>query len=75
MPMKICNHPDLICPPDDAALDTFLNKGSFSDADLLQYGSDADDFGIEEDEGLTDRSGKLEVLAKILPLWKKQGHR
>ena len=26
-------------------------------------------------DSLTGRYGKLEVLAKILPLWKKQGHR
>ena len=25
--------------------------------------------------GFVERSGKLQILAKILPLWKKQGHR
>ena len=71
---KICNHPDLVCPPDQSSVDAFIQKGSFTDADLaLDYSGDDDSMA---DEGsLTDRSGKLEVLAKILPLWKKQGHR
>ena len=38
--------------------------------------SDEEDLAVgEADETLSARSGKLEVLAKILPLWHKQGHR
>jgi DNA excision repair protein ERCC-6 len=73
---KICNHPDLVCPPDQSSFDAFIQKGSFTEGDLAQDSSDQDDSASIADEGsLTDRSGKLEVLAKILPLWKKQGHR
>jgi len=74
---KICNHPDLVCPPDSSSLDSFIQKGSFNEADLAQDYSDDEDSmdGDEEVDSLTDRSGKLEVLAKILPLWKSQGHR
>jgi len=65
-----------VCPPDQSSLDTFLHKGSFTEADLVQdFSDDEDTFGDGETESLTERSGKLEVLAKILPLWKKQGHR
>ena len=71
---KICNHPDLVCPPDQFSLDAFVRRGSFAEADLAQDYSDEDDSLVDEGS-LTDRSGKLEVLAKILPLWKKQGHR
>lgn len=79
---KICNHPDLVCPPGESSLQTFLQKGSFNEEDF--YNQDlSDDDGVivldddKESEGdtVTDQSGKLEVLAKILPLWKKQGHR
>jgi protoheme IX farnesyltransferase len=37
--------------------------------------SDDDDNDVDNVESVVERSGKLEVLAKILPLWKKQGHR
>lgn len=42
-----------------------------------QYESDSeeDDLDYNGDESMMERSGKLEVLSKILPLWKKQGHR
>lgn len=74
---KICNHPDLVCPPDQVSVDSFLQKGYFSEADLMQdYSDDDNDDSMGDEEGsLTERSGKLEVLAKILPLWKSQGHR
>lgn len=73
---KICNHPDLVCPPDQSSLDAFLQKGSFTEADLAQDYSD-DEASLSEggEESITERSGKLEVLGKILPLWRKQGHR
>jgi DNA excision repair protein ERCC-6 len=47
----------------------FQHVSASSDSD-----SDNDD-GTDEYESLVERSGKLEVLAKILPLWQKQGHR
>lgn len=37
--------------------------------------SDDDDDDYNGDESMMERSGKLAVLSKILPLWKKQGHR
>jgi DNA excision repair protein ERCC-6 len=76
---KICNHPDLVCPPGDSSLETFIKKGSFSEEDLFQQEYSDDDGDVldelEDGDDVSDRSGKLEVLAKILPLWKKQGHR
>ncbi|OEU20833.1 SNF2_N-domain-containing protein [Fragilariopsis cylindrus CCMP1102] len=73
---KICNHPDLVSPPDEFASDPF------SESILDNYGSDDDDTSQKIGDGTVDRyhelierSGKLEILAKILPLWKKQGHR
>jgi DNA excision repair protein ERCC-6 len=82
---KICNHPDLVCPSSKSSLDAFLQNGFVDQNELLQDpDSDLDDFFAKEGEddedpggmsSLTGRSGKLEVLAKILPLWKKQGHR
>jgi superfamily II DNA/RNA helicase len=59
---KICNHPDLLIGPNG---DFVLNDDSSS--------SSEDDF--YDQENLADRSGKLAVLSKILPLWHKQGHR
>lgn len=70
---KICNHPDLVCAPNKSSIDTFIQKG-FVDENDAQDAYDDDD-SIDDEETLTDRSGKLEVLAKILPLWHKQGHR
>lgn len=70
---KICNHPDLVCPPNKSSFDSFLEKGSLDENDFDNYSDD--EGSIEEEESLAERSGKLEVLAKILPLWHKQGHR
>lgn len=76
---KICNHADLACDPDKPSFDSFVKNGFVKEADL--YGDDDDeDFSDSDDEigneeSLTERSGKLEVLSKILPLWHKQGHR
>eukprot|EP00934_Nitzschia_sp_Nitz4_P000647 Nitzschia sp. Nitz4//scaffold77_size91520//70206//74185//NITZ4_004902-RA/size91520-augustus-gene-0.67-mRNA-1//1//CDS//3329558027//647//frame0 len=73
---KICNHPDLVCPPDEQSLSTFMQQGYFNDEDLTAgLSDDVDDSVVDEEKSLAERSGKLEVLAKILPLWKKQGHR
>jgi DNA excision repair protein ERCC-6 len=74
---KICNHADLACDPDKSSFDSFVKNGYVREADL--HGDDDDfsdsDDGIGDGESLTERSGKLEVLSKILPLWHKQGHR
>ena len=53
---KICNHPDLVCPPEDVV-------------DGYERSGDRSGFGAEE------RSGKLLVLRRLLPLWKARGHR
>ena len=68
---KICNHPDLVCDADQGSFDSFFQNGYIEDGDDL---SD-DDARMETDGNIIERAGKLEVLAKILPLWKKQGHR
>mmetsp|Transcript_10281 Transcript_10281/g.20279 ORF Transcript_10281/g.20279 Transcript_10281/m.20279 type:complete len:494 (-) Transcript_10281:484-1965(-) len=86
---KICNHPDLLENPDDRSVEPFIrNDGNYlRDAQRAQksrnYGDDNNDGGINEEiddtahrfKAMIQRSGKLEILAKILPLWKKQGHR
>jgi DNA excision repair protein ERCC-6 len=59
---KICNHPDLVTGPNG---DSVFDDGSSSSSD--------DDF--YDQEKIADRSGKLQVLSKILPLWHKQGHK
>jgi DNA excision repair protein ERCC-6 len=77
---KIANHPDLVCEPDQAA--SFVQtRGSSCNARLERnedddYDDDEDDEDLlQDEESLVQRSGKLEVLSKILPLWHKQGHR
>ena len=54
-----------------------LKNGFVNENDMDDISSDEGEFDIENSDKstLVDRSGKLEVLAKILPLWKKQGHR
>merc|ERR1719253_1299547 len=59
---KICNHPDLVVGPNGAAFNEDASSSS-SDGDMY------------DQENLADRSGKLQVLSKILPLWHKQGHK
>mmetsp|Transcript_21884 Transcript_21884/g.44963 ORF Transcript_21884/g.44963 Transcript_21884/m.44963 type:complete len:771 (-) Transcript_21884:124-2436(-) len=61
---KICNHPDLLVGPDG-------DKGD----DDIDVSSSCSDDGFYEEDKLVERSGKLQVLSKILPLWHKQGHR
>ena len=76
---KICNHPDLISDSLNAP-SPFHKNGKYTENDIDNYTSSDDDdnddveVGIDEST-VIERSGKLEVLAKILPLWKKQGHR
>ena len=88
---KICNHPDLVSNSDDASSETFLQNDLWYSSEMRgnqrenakrSSDGDTDDSGKEDGDDITDedrlmiqRSGKLEILAKILPLWKKQGHR
>ena len=71
---KICNHPDLVCDPNEGSLERFVKNGFSNDYVESDDDEDCED-DIQEEETLMERSGKLEVLSKILPLWKKQGHR
>lgn len=77
---KICNHPDLVCGGDKESIESLARNGfdDFSDSDSSGSNDECqprqnDDKDIVE--SLVERSGKLEVLAKILPLWFSQGHR
>jgi DNA excision repair protein ERCC-6 len=71
---KICNHTDLVCDPDKASFESFLANG-FINVSELDDSSDSDSEVDDDGESLAERSGKLEVLSRILPLWHKQGHR
>lgn len=71
---KICNHPDLVCGSDQSSFDSFVRNGFVGDDSLAVDSSDDDD-DMVINESVVERAGKLHVLAKILPLWKKQGHR
>jgi DNA excision repair protein ERCC-6 len=73
---KICNHPDLVCDPTEKAFENFVLNGynQFPEASASDDGDDEEE-PSEEFDYLVERSGKLEVLAKILPLWHQQGHR
>ena len=73
---KICNHPNLV--GDSLKSPSLFGKnGAYTENDVENYtSSDEDSIDLVNDEStIIERSGKLEVLAKILPLWKKQGHR
>jgi len=75
---KICNHPDLVTGATRQAYEAFLQNGYVNGHDDSSSSTDEDDFDedeFDESDNLISRSGKLEVLAKILPLWKRQGHR
>jgi len=61
---KICNHPNLVTG----------SNGTLDDRGSDSSSSDDDDDMYDQDK-LAERSGKLQVLSKILPLWKKQGHK
>ena len=87
---KICNHPDLISNAGDSSMEPFLQNDLWYSSEMqTNYQQDAEqtsdcenvtstedgDIITDEDQSMIQRSGKLEILAKILPLWKKQGHR
>jgi DNA excision repair protein ERCC-6 len=74
---KIANHPDLVCDSSETSFKKFVqNRGVVvsESGDISDSGFDEGDY-LGDELGLLERSGKLEVLAKILPIWKKQGHR
>lgn len=61
---KICNHTDLVDGRNGSfAFNDDENESSSSDEDVYNH------------DKLSEQSGKLHVLSKILPLWKKQGHK
>lgn len=61
---KICNHASLVAN----------NDGSIHPS-LQDDSSSSEDEFDDEDDAIADQSGKLQVLSKILPLWKQQGHK
>jgi len=64
---KICNHPDLVCDPN--SVDTLVSNGFNMTAMNYNYESESDeDSNYDADTSMVERSGKLEVLSKILPL-------
>jgi len=70
---KICNHPDLVCGSDKSSFEAFVRKDT--NPEEMNSEEDEDDIPEDDEKALVNRAGKLEVLAKILPLWFKQGHR
>jgi len=72
---KIANHPDLVCDPSEASFQSFLQNGSTTQPIDEEEDSEVDDDETADEESLMQRSGKLEVLSRVLPLWQKQGHR
>ena len=61
---KICNHTSLVANA-NGSIHSSLHDDSSSSSDEF----------YEEDDAIADQSGKLQVLSKILPLWKQQGHK
>lgn len=69
---KICNHPDLASDPDEDAEHAFVKE---TKSGLAESDESEPETVDSHDDTLVERSGKLQVLAKILPLWQEQGHR
>merc|ERR1712194_248116 len=70
---KICNHPDLFCEPGDE-----ISSSSFATLSrpIIEEDLESDDCSTEMDASyFVERSGKLQVLQKILPLWKQKDHK
>ena len=85
---KICNHPDLVSNPDDSSMEPFLQNDLWYSSEMRakerenaksssddESGEEGEDDITHEDRLMIQRSGKLDLLAKILPVWKEQGHR
>jgi DNA excision repair protein ERCC-6 len=74
---KVCNHPDLVCDPRAGSVES-IQKNGFPVGPSAANDSDDDDdeddeiIGMKDydEESAVERAGKLEVLSKILPLWK-----
>ena len=82
---KICNHPNLISDANDASSASFIQEDPWCShideskescaRDCGKNVNNGQDSSVDYDKAMVQSSGKLEILAKILPLWKKQGHR
>jgi DNA excision repair protein ERCC-6 len=71
---KICNHPDLVC--DASSVDRLIGNGfNFAETQYLYETDSEEDVEYAGNLSTIQRSGKLEILSKLLPIWKKQGHR
>jgi DNA excision repair protein ERCC-6 len=64
---KICNHPELVLHPFE------VKEGTESVAKL--FANTLKDSALSQNKPSFERSGKIAVLQKILPLWRDQGHR
>ena len=80
---KICNHPNLVCRAEGALYKPFLQNGHIdkNGADSSSLSEEDCEFehkyvggapGGGDNNNVVSRSGKLEVLANIMPLWKRQ---
>jgi DNA excision repair protein ERCC-6 len=67
---KICNHPDLVRAADDRD-----HNGNEEEEEEKEEKEEEDAQGKLKGFGAPTRSGKLQVLASLLPLWRRQGHR
>ena len=83
---KLCNHPDLICPPGEDSKKQFVRGGGAGFIKDGEEGEEGELGGLDEGIGgeggadefitqLVQSSGKFQILDQILPLWKKQGHK
>lgn len=69
---KICNHPDLVCKE---SFRRFVSPNCNSKLDNSTDDDSNSSVDTNNNESVVESCGKLIVLAKILPLWKRQGHR
>jgi DNA excision repair protein ERCC-6 len=90
-PTKICNHADLAAGPDADGHDIMrgLVAGGGWREDWAEEDEEEEEAGgggedpvmralrrvAADDYGAVARSGKLQVLAEVLPRWERQGHR
>ncbi len=72
---KLCNHPQLLRGGGRTLKDDGIFYGSASDEEL----SSGEELGEEETIGNysndPERSGKMQVLMKLMPQWKENGHK
>jgi DNA excision repair protein ERCC-6 len=60
---KICNHASLVANFEGTTHPSLQDDSSSTEDEFYEGGA------------IADQSGKLQVLSKILPLWKEQGHK